>query len=130
MKKLIVFFLALVMLLSLSACSDSETPNTTPSGGAHFTVVVTDLDGSESTFEYTSDAGSVGEALQAAGLLEGKEGEWGLYILSVNGITADSATEGTYWAFYINGEYAMTGVDRTPITDGATYTFVKTSIDG
>ena len=27
------------------------------------------------------------------------------------------------WAFYINGEYAMTGVDSTEITEGAEYTF-------
>ena len=29
-----------------------------------------------------------------------------------------------YWAFYENGEYASTGVDSTPIQDGATYAFV------
>ena len=28
-----------------------------------------------------------------------------------------------YWAFYIDGEYAMTGVDATNITDGARYAF-------
>ena len=33
------------------------------------------------------------------------------------------ATDGSYWAFYINGEYATTGVDSTEIEDGATYTF-------
>ena len=29
----------------------------------------------------------------------------------------------TDWAFYIDGEYAMTGVDATNITDGAQYAF-------
>ena len=39
------------------------------------------------------------------------------------GILAEYETTGTYWAFYINGEYGLTGVDKTDITDGATYTF-------
>ena len=39
----------------------------------------------------------------------------------VNGITADYNVDGTYWAFYIDGEYAMTGVDVTDITAGSAY---------
>ena len=41
----------------------------------------------------------------------------------VNGMTADYDKDGVYWAFYIDGEYAMTGVDATNITDGAQYAF-------
>lgn len=39
---------------------------------------------------------------------------------TVNGITANDADR-EYWAFYINGEYAVTGVDSTDIAEGATY---------
>lgn len=42
---------------------------------------------------------------------------------TVNGMTADYDKVGVYWAFYIDGEYAMTGVDATNITDGAQYAF-------
>ena len=42
---------------------------------------------------------------------------------TVNGITLDWEKDGKYWAFYINGEYAMTGVDSTDAEDGAVYTF-------
>ena len=42
---------------------------------------------------------------------------------TVNGMTADYDKDGVYWAFYIAGEYAMTGVDATNITDGAQYAF-------
>lgn len=42
---------------------------------------------------------------------------------NVNGMTADCDKDGVYWAFYIDGEYAMTGVDATNITDGAQYAF-------
>ena len=42
---------------------------------------------------------------------------------TVNGMTADYDKDGVYWAFYIDGEYTMTGVDATNITDGAQYAF-------
>lgn len=42
---------------------------------------------------------------------------------TVNGMTADYDKDGVYWAFYIDGEYAMTGIDATNITDGAQYAF-------
>ena len=40
-----------------------------------------------------------------------------------NGMTADYDKDGVYWAFYIDGEYDMIGVDATNITDGAQYAF-------
>ena len=142
MKKTLSLLLALVMVFGLVACSTTNTPeaapSTEPSGeattvptdaqpaGISFTVVVTDVDGSETTFEYTSDAETVGAALLAEGLIAGDESDYGLYITSVNGITADWATENAYWAFYINGKYAQTGVDATEITEGAVYALTKT----
>ena len=140
MKKIIALLLALVMALSLVACGGTDKPDTNPatnpsvestpaasdSVGASFTVVVTDLDGTETTFEYTSEAATVGEALLAEGLIAGDESEWGLMVTTVNGITADWATENAYWAFYIGEEYAQTGVDATEIVAGTTYTFAKT----
>ena len=35
----------------------------------------------------------------------------------------DYDKDGTYWAFYINGEYASTGVDSTTIKEGDSYSF-------
>lgn len=142
MKRILSLLLALIMVFSLVACGTAEAPETTPATepavettaatteaaptGASFTVVVTDQDGSEATFAYTSDAATVGEALLAEGLITGDESDYGLYVTSVNGITADWDTENAYWAFYIDGEYAQAGVDATQITEGATYSFVKT----
>ena len=45
---------------------------------------------------------------------------------TVNGIKYDYNTDGAYWAFYVNGEYAMSGVDSTDIVDGTTYSMVAT----
>ena len=141
MKKLLSLLLALVLVFGLIACGNTNAPETEPTTepavettedtqaevvGVPFTVMVTDVDGTETTFEYTSDAATVGEALLAEGLIAGEDSAYGLYITSVNGITADWDTENAYWAFYINGEYAQTGVDATEITEGAVYSLTKT----
>ncbi len=122
MKKTLALILALVMSLTLVACGgNADSGKDANVKGKAFTVVVTDLEGNETKFEYTSDAATVGEALLAEGLIQGDAGEYGLYINTVNGITANWDNDQTYWAFYIDGEYAMTGVDATEITEGATY---------
>ena len=94
---------------------------TAPADPVSFKVIVTDLDGNETAFEYTSSAATVGEALVAEGLVVGHEADYGLYIDAVNGIAADWDKDQTYWAFYINGEYATTGISDTPMTADTTY---------
>ena len=94
-----------------------------PIAKKQFTFVVVDGNGIETTFQISTDKNIVGDALLAEGLIAGEEGAYGLYVKTVNGITADYDVDKTYWAFYINGEYAFTGVDATPIEEGATYTF-------
>lgn len=69
------------------------------------------------------DAATVGEALIEEGLIKGHDTEYGLYVDEVNGIALDQDKDGKYWAFYINGEHAQTGVDTTDVEAGAVYTF-------
>ena len=63
----------------------------------------------------------MGEALLELELIAGEEGQYGLYVTTVNGITLDWDKDGKYWAFYIDGEYATTSLDLTDITPGTTY---------
>ena len=77
----------------------------------------------ETDFEIHTDQKTVGDALLEQNLIEGDESDYGLYVKTVNGITADYDTDGSYWAFYVNGEYAQTGVDSTPVEEGSTYSF-------
>ncbi len=123
MKKLISLLLALALVLTMAACGAKEEP---APEAASFKVVVTGLEGNETAFEYSSNAASVGEALVAEGLIEGHETQYGLYIDTVNGITADWDNDQTYWAFYVNGEYAATGIDSTAIVADTTYGLVLT----
>ena len=69
----------------------------------------------------STDKKTVGEALLDANLISGENGAYGLYVKTVSGITYDYEKDGKYWAFYINGEYGMTGVDVTDIVEGDFY---------
>ena len=92
-------------------------------GKTKFNFSVIDGDGKTTDFEINTDKTIVGEALQELGLIEGDEGEFGLYVKKVNGITADFNVDKTYWAFYVNGAYATSGVDATEIKDSESYAF-------
>lgn len=130
---ILCMMLIAAMALVTTGCNDNtsqEAAQTTSAatetqvvgeGETKFAFTVVDKDGVETSFEVHTDKEMVGEALQECGLLEGEEGPYGLYVKTVNGITADYDVDQTYWAFYINGEYAMTGVDVTTITEGDTY---------
>lgn len=89
------------------------------------TVMVEVKAGEESvTFTIKTDKTILGDVLLEHGLIAGDMGDYGLYIKVVNGITADYDVDQSYWGFYKNGEYMMTGVDGTEIADGEHYELV------
>ena len=142
-NKLTSFILCMVLIvamaLSTTGCNGSTGKDTASdvgtetnlqsdvsvlgTGSMEFSLTVVNQEGSETQFEIHTDKETVGEALLELGLIEGEESEYGLYVKTVNGITVDYDTDGTYWAFYINGEYASSGVDSTKITEGESYSF-------
>ena len=73
------------------------------------------------TFTVHTDKTTVGEALLEHELIDGAQGDYGLYVKKVNGITADYDVNQSYWSFYINDEYAMSGVDGTEIVEADIY---------
>lgn len=95
-------------------------------GATVFQFSVVDLEENETKFEIHTDETTVGAALMKVGLIEGEEGPYGLYVKVVNGITAIYEEDGSYWAFYENGEYGLTGVDMTDINPDVAYSFVQT----
>lgn len=122
--KIVSVMLCIVLIaalaLTITACGSKETA--TGSASISYTVITVDLDGKETTYNITTNQKMVGDELLAQGIIAGEESDYGLYIHTVDGITLDWDKDGKYWAFYINGEYAMTGVDMTEAEDGATYT--------
>ena len=92
-------------------------------GKTEFGFTVVDKVGNATEFEIHTDKATVGEALLELNLIAGDEGEYGLYVKQVNGITADYDEDQTYWAFYVNDAYATAGVDATAVEAGAKYAF-------
>lgn len=117
-----------VTALFTTGCNDGKTTSVlsetqASSQTVEFTFKVTDADGKETDFTISTDKKTVGEALLEENLIAGDDSEYGLYVKTVNGVTLDYDKDGMYWAFYVNGEYAQTGVDSTEITAGAEYAF-------
>lgn len=92
-------------------------------GNTEFIFKVVTASGEEKTFTVRTDKEKVGEALVDAGLIAGEDGPYGLYVKTVDGETVDYETHGKYWAFYVDGAYAPTGVDVTKIEAGREYSF-------
>lgn len=92
-------------------------------GAKTFDFTVKDGEGNESAYIIKTDAETVGAALMELELIDGEEGPYGLYVKSVCGKKYDYEEHGKYWAFFVDGEYATSGVDTTPIEDGKTYSF-------
>ncbi len=136
-KSTISVALIMVCLFGLAACGNTVEKTglwasatyvkDTALGQGEKTVVV-EVKAEEKTVTFTvkTDAKTVGAALLEHKLIAGDESEYGLYVKVVNGMTADYDADQSYWAFYVNGEYASTGVDSTDITEGTTYQLVYT----
>lgn len=92
-------------------------------GSVKFTFEVVDGEGNQKNFEIHTDKESVADALLEFDLIAGDDSEYGLYVKTVNGITADYDVDQTYWAFYVDGEYSMGGVDAVVPQEGHTYSF-------
>ena len=125
------------LALTITGCGskeEAETPAPQTSGdvtvmgeGATvFQFSVVDLEEKETKFEIHTDETTVGAALMNLGLIEGEDGPYGLYVMKVNGIEAIYEQDGSYWAFYENGQYGLTGVDMTDINPDVAYSFVQT----
>ena len=107
--------------------NDAPVPEELGEGTKTFFFEVTHADGRYALFEIHTDAETVGEALTGVDLIDGEESQYGLYVKIVDGEYLDWDTDMMYWAFYENGEYAMTGVDGTTIDESVTYSFVATA---
>ena len=106
-----------------AATTEAAAATEVGEGSTSFAFQVTFADGSQQDYTVKTDSTVVGEALQDAGLIAGEESEYGLYVKTVAGQTLDYDADGMYWAFYVNGEYAASGVDTTNIDAGSTYEF-------
>ena len=139
MKKLLALILSFALVLSLAGCVTNLTPDPTapekPGEGQttestaklmKFTVVVVYEDQSQKEFTYETHEEFVGPVLEQAGLIKGNAGQFGMEITHVDGVKAVYAEDKAYWAVYEGEEYALQGIDTTPVVDGGIYKLVYT----
>ena len=137
MKKTVCLALITVLLLSVCTVSCAKdvdtdllwknalyTENQTFGDGAATVEVEVKAGNKSVTFTLKTDKTILGDALIEHSLIDGEEGQFGMYIKSVNGIIADYDVDQSYWGFYQNGEYMLTGVDGTEFSDGERYELV------
>ena len=135
-KSTLLIFLAFACIFCFIGCNTVEKTGVWENAtyrkdmqfgeGAKTVIVEVKAEEQLVTFTIKTDKETVGAALLEHNLIAGEESQYGLYVKVVNGMTADYDTDQSYWAFYINGEYAMTGVDGTTITEGVIYQLAYT----
>ena len=125
-KRLILIVAALVALVAILLGVFYATRPETQVGQKEIVVTVVHSDGSEKDYPITTTQEYVGRAIVEAGIAADNQDQYGLYLEELDGERAVWAENGAYWAFYVGEEYAVSGLDQTPVTDGTTYKLVYT----
>lgn len=127
-KKIAIAITVLAAIIVIFAVIYAIAKPKSNQGSKAVTIEVTDNEGKITTYETKTDAEYLGEVFAEIDDLtvEGTEGDYGLYIDTVNGLTADYAEDGAYWSIYVNGEYGSYSADQQPVADGDVYGLVYT----
>ena len=123
-KTLIALIVLVVLVIGAFAVWKVNAPQGQTGDKTILVSVVVDTETSDFVIE--TDAEFLRGALEQAGLVEGTESEYGLYVTTVNGITADESQQ-QWWCFTRSGGILETGVDSTPIADGEHYEITLTT---
>ncbi len=115
-KPLIGVIIFIVVIAAMAVLYNVFKPETSE-GAKTITAEVVLTDGTSKSYEISTDAEYLRQALEEKKLIEGEESEYGLYVKTVDGVTADDGNQ-EWWCFTKSGESINTGVDTTPIADG------------
>ncbi len=116
-KKVLIALGALVAAVAICAGLWFAFAPQGTAGGKEIAITITHGDGTVNEVTLNTDQEFLRGALEDEALIEGVESDWGLFVMTVDGETADDANQ-EWWSFTQGGEWLMTGVDTTPIADG------------
>jgi len=131
LKYSVLILLIAAAAVTLPSCGANDAKTGEESGITQadeitITIEVIGPSGTSKEHSVTTDSDNLEGALLDSGFVSGENGPYGLYIKTVDGITADYDTNGAYWAIYKDCEYLMTGAADTPIQEGEHYELVFT----
>ena len=128
-KKIILAVGALALVAVIFAGIYFALAPKASAGSKDITIEVIDDEQKSVVYEVSTDAEYLGDAVrETEGLtVDGTDGEYGMMVNTVNGVVADYNENGAYWAFYVDGEYCMYGMDEQPIADGQAYQIIYTT---
>lgn len=95
-------------------------------GEKRLAVEVVHGDGSVRSFEFTTGEAYLGRALVAEEIVVDDRADYGLYIQTADGETADTGAQ-EWWCVTKRGEAVNTGADSTPIADGDRFELTLTT---
>lgn len=116
-KTNLIAVIVLVVVLAAAGLLYMKFKPGTTAGEKEITVKVSALENGEESFTYQTDAEYLGEVLTANKLIEGEDGQYGLFITTANGVKADDSKQ-QWWCITKGGEQVNTSADQTPIQDG------------
>ncbi len=122
LRKIIAIVALVAAIMAVFAGCGTKTQE----GAKTITVVVTNKEGKDKTFTYTTDEKYLGPVLREEGLVTGHYDGDSFFIDAVDGLTADYSVDESWWQVLAEGEAALVGVDEIAIKDGGSYQLVYT----
>jgi hypothetical protein len=116
-KKIVIACIVFVVLIAGMILLYNTFKPKPVEGSKKIKAEVVLADGTSKTFEIRTDAEYLREALEQINLISGTESDYGLYVTTVNSVTADESKQ-EWWCFTADGETINTSVDSTPVNDG------------
>lgn len=127
-KKALLGVGILVVLIAVFAITYSVFREKPVDGSKSITIEVVNKAAQSTLYELETDALYLRQAMEEAaeeGLtFSGSESDFGMYVDTVNGETADYSLNGSYWSFYVNDTYCNLGIDSQPVNDGDAFKIV------
>ena len=124
-KKIILAVMALAAVIALMAGLYVTTRPEAQEGSKQVTIQIVHKDGTEKNLEFGTDHAYLADLLLEKELVTGYASEeYGFTIESVDGVTADWAADGAYWALYEGEDYATTSAAGIVLVDGGIYRLV------
>jgi hypothetical protein len=124
-KRLWLMLAAVVLLASLGTLWLLSRPTAT-AGAKHITVTVVAEAAQRKDIAIDTDAAYLRQALESQALIAGEQSQYGLFVKTVDGVTADEGKQ-QWWCFTKGGQSLMTGVDDTPVADGDRFEITLTT---